>query len=83
MSTGGTFTRIIGGRFKPLVDLPRRVLCKSCGHPVGKLRKGRLMLRAANRCVVVRDDGVAEVTCEKCGARAQLPLSLTQPDAVP
>jgi hypothetical protein len=81
--TGGTFTRIVGGRFKPLANLPRRVLCKACGHSVGKLRKGRLMLRAANRCVVVRDDGVAEVTCESCGARAELPLSLTSHSETP
>lgn len=56
---------------------PAFVACQSCGATVVWRKPGKLRVRVANRFLFVRlSDGVAEITCERCGEDVDLPLRL-------
>lgn len=53
---------------------PGDVQCTNCGTPVGGWRDGKLKLRVAKRCIAIRPDGHAEMTCHHCNRSTDLPL---------
>lgn len=56
---------------------PVFVSCERCGSTLVCRKPGKLRVRVASRYLFVRlDDGVAEVTCERCGHDVDLPLRL-------
>jgi RNase P subunit RPR2 len=56
---------------------PACVSCSKCEAALVWRKPGKLRVRVASRYLFVRlEDGVAEVTCERCGTDNDLPLRL-------
>lgn len=59
--------------------VPSTLSCDSCGATIAWRKPGKLRVRVASKYLFVRtSDGVAEVTCERCGEDVDLPLRIVR-----